>query len=59
MLNTIPQTKQKLGIGVTKIYELINQGKIKSKKIGRRTFISDEAIQEFIENLDDYPAKNA
>ncbi|HIL28204.1 MAG TPA: DNA-binding protein, partial [Micavibrio sp.] len=55
MLNTISQTKQKIGLGTTKIYELIGTGKLKAKKIGRRTFISDEAIQDFVTNLDDYP----
>ncbi|HIF25207.1 MAG TPA: DNA-binding protein [Micavibrio sp.] len=58
MLNTISQTKQKIGLGTTKIYELIGTGKLKAKKIGRRTFISDEAIQDFVTNLDDYPTAN-
>lgn len=57
MLNTIPQTQEKLGLGSTKIYELINQGKLRAKKIGRRTFVSEEAIQDFIAGLDDYPAQ--
>lgn len=59
MLNTIPQTKEKLGLGTTKIYELIGQGKLRAKKIGRRTFVSEDAIQEFIASLDDYPAQRA
>ncbi len=59
MLNTIQQTKEKIGLGTTRIYELINQGTLKAKKIGRRTFCSDEAIQEFIANLEDYPTENA
>lgn len=55
MLNTILQTKEKLGLGTTRIYELINQGKLRAKKIGRRTFVSEEDIQNFISSLDDYP----
>ena len=54
MLNTIQQTKEKLNLGTTKLYELIGQGKIRAKKIGRRTFVSDDAIQDFVNGLEDY-----
>lgn len=59
MLNTIPQTKEKLGLGVTKIYQLINENKLRAKKIGRRTFVSEEDIQAFIASLEDYPTQSA
>jgi hypothetical protein len=58
MLNSIQETKKKLGLGQTRIYELIGQGKLAAKKCGRRTFISDDAIQNFINCLEDYPSEN-
>ncbi|WP_427340765.1 helix-turn-helix domain-containing protein [Caloranaerobacter sp. DY30410] len=41
---------KKLNIGKNKAYELINTGKIKSIKIGRKIRIPKKAIIEFIEN---------
>ena len=38
----------------TRVYELINTGQLKAKKLGKRTFITQEALDEFIENLPPY-----
>lgn len=37
-----------LGIGRRKIYELLNDGELKSYTIGRRRFVSVHALDEFI-----------
>ena len=39
------------GIGVTKGYQLVNQGKLKTVKIGKKRFVTDEASDEFIASL--------
>jgi hypothetical protein len=55
MLNTIQETRKKLKLGQTRLYEEIGSGRLRAKKCGRRTFVSDDAIQDFISNLEDYP----
>jgi excisionase family DNA binding protein len=40
------QTAYKMGIGKTKVFELIKQGKLKSFKYGSRRLITLEAIKE-------------
>ncbi|MBT2133965.1 helix-turn-helix domain-containing protein [Croceibacterium sp. LX-88] len=36
-------------IGRTRLYELIGQGKIATRKIGRRTLIPADALRAFVE----------
>lgn len=38
-----------LGIGKTKLYELIGQGKLKTIKIGRRTLIKADSIRMLVD----------
>ncbi|WP_433908765.1 helix-turn-helix domain-containing protein [Sphingomonas yabuuchiae] len=38
-----------LGIGKTKLYELIGQGKLKTIKIGRRTLIKADSIRTLVD----------
>ena len=40
--------------GRTKIYELLATGKLRGKKCGRSTIITDAAYRECLENLPDY-----
>ena len=37
-----------LGIGKTKLYELIGQGKLKTVKIGRRTLVKTDSIRALV-----------
>ena len=37
-----------LGVGVTKGYELINEGSLETFKIGRATRITTESIERFV-----------
>ena len=51
-LNDIEGTQRKLGgLGRTRVFDLIGTGELKSVKIGRRRFVPDSAIQEYIESL--------
>jgi excisionase family DNA binding protein len=37
------------GLGRTKIYELINAGRLKTIKIGRRTLVRTDSIRQLLE----------
>lgn len=39
------------GIGVTKGYQLVQQSKLKTVKIGKNRFVTEEAAQEFVRSL--------
>ena len=47
-LLTVNQAKQRLAIGKSKLWQLIQRGEIRSCKIGRCRRIPVEAIDEFI-----------
>jgi excisionase family DNA binding protein len=48
---TVAGAKKALGIGTTKIYELIGAGQLRTVKIGRRTLIRTESIHALIDDL--------
>lgn len=51
-LNNIEQTSEKLGgLGRTRVFHLLQTGELQSVKIGRRRFIPDSSIQQYIEGL--------
>lgn len=41
-----------LGLGVTSIYGLLKDGRLKRLKFGRRTLIPRESVQRFLEDLE-------
>jgi excisionase family DNA binding protein len=47
-LLSIKQAIYELGIGRTAIYELIEAGKLRTVKIGRRRLVPIESIEEFV-----------
>lgn len=47
---SVEGARRALGLGVTKIYELIGEGKLRTIKIGRRTLITTESIRCLVEN---------
>ena len=49
---TIEGAKKVLGIGTTKLYELINDGQISAVKLGRRTLVRTDSIREFVDKLE-------
>jgi excisionase family DNA binding protein len=48
---TVASARSALGIGTTKIYELINDGQLKAVKLGRRTLIRTDSMHALIEKL--------
>ena len=51
---TIQETVQAIGIGRTKLYEYINSGQLKAKKIGKRTIVLKRDLDSFLDNLQSY-----
>lgn len=47
-----------LNCGVTKFYDLLNQGKIKAVKLEGRTLVPTAEINLFITSLEDYKPQN-
>jgi excisionase family DNA binding protein len=45
---TIDGTRRATGLGTTKIYELINEGKLRTIKVGRRTLVYTASIRELL-----------
>ena len=51
-LVSVEQSQQRLGgIGRTFIYELMQSNEITRVKLGRRTFIEESSLDDFIERL--------
>lgn len=46
---TIDGAKKATGLGVTKLYELINEGKLQTVKVGRRTLVKVASIRAMLE----------
>ncbi|MGV7528582.1 helix-turn-helix domain-containing protein [Mycobacterium kansasii] len=51
-LLTESQVRQLIPIGHSKYYELIGSGELRSVKIGRRRFVTETAVAEYIAKLD-------
>ena len=50
LLYSLEQASEVLGgLGRTSIFELIKAGEIKVVRIGRRTFISEKALTDFVQ----------
>lgn len=46
---TIQGAREALGLGRTKIYALIAEGKLKKRKIGRRTLVTTKSIRALVD----------
>lgn len=44
------------GIGRTKLYQIINSGLLKARKIGKRTVILKADLDQFLSDLESYPS---
>ncbi|UGQ58976.1 helix-turn-helix domain-containing protein [Rhodococcus pyridinivorans] len=51
-LHRIDAACGRLGIGRSKLYELMDAGEIRSVKIGRNRLVPESAITEFIQRLE-------
>lgn len=45
---TVANARKALGIGTTKIYELIGEGQLRTVKIGRRTLVRTDSIYALV-----------
>jgi len=52
VLLTVEDAAQALALGRTKIYELLDAGKLRSIKIGRARRIPVDALHEFVRTAD-------
>ena len=50
-LLTVAEVKEKLSLGITKIFQLIASGELKSIQIGKSRRIPVMALEEFIDSL--------
>ena len=51
LLYSVPVAAEKIGVGVTKTYELIKDGAIQTVQIGRRRLVVGKSLDEMIERL--------
>lgn len=49
---TEEEVRKRIPIGHSKYYELIGSGELRSVKIGRRRFVTERAVAEYISRLD-------
>ena len=54
---SIQEAKNIIGVGTTKLYELINSGALRAHKIGKRTIILRGDLEDFLSNLESYPSQ--
>ncbi|MCC7035723.1 MAG: helix-turn-helix domain-containing protein [Alphaproteobacteria bacterium] len=54
---SIEEVSDTTGIGRMKLYQLINDGDLKARKIGKRTIILRVDLEDFLANLQSYPPK--
>jgi len=47
----VEATRQMLGIGRTRVYQLIGEGLLTAVKLGRRTLITTQSIERFCDEL--------
>ncbi len=45
-------------LGRTKVYQLISDGLLKARKIGKRTIVLRTDLEEFLNSLEPYNSKN-
>lgn len=51
MMIRIDDVKSMLGLGTTKVYELIGQGLLDARKVGKRTLVTRESMRTYIAGL--------
>lgn len=51
-LLTEKEVRQLIPIGHSKYYELVGSGQLRSVRIGRRRFVTEQAVADYIAGLD-------
>lgn len=55
---SIEEARAATGLGRTKLYQLINSGELKARKIGKRTIILKDDLESFLSSLQSYASEN-
>lgn len=55
---SIDEVQAIVGLGKTSLYKLIGSGRLKTKKVNRRSLILKEDLEAFLSGLEDYPVKH-
>ncbi|ODP37385.1 helix-turn-helix domain-containing protein [Sphingomonas turrisvirgatae] len=48
LTTTVSNTCKATGLGLTKVYELINSGKLETVKVGRRRLVKTDSIRALV-----------
>jgi hypothetical protein len=48
---SIPNAARAAGIGITKMYQLVGNGDVESRRLGSRTLVLAESLRTYIVNL--------
>lgn len=56
---SINEAQSATGLGRTKLYQLINSGQLKARKIGKRTVILKDDLDSFMHDLQPYTSQNS
>lgn len=56
-LLNIPEACEKLRVGRTRLYQILNSGQIKAVRIGKKTLIPSASIEDFINRLQPFKAE--
>lgn len=51
LLYRTSEAKAAIGCGTTKLYELINNGMLEARRLGRKTYITAESLERFVASL--------
>lgn len=54
LLLTVPQAAERLSIGTTKLYDLINGGQLRAVRLGSVLRVPVEALAAYVDQLDDH-----
>ena len=57
-LLTINDFCEATNLGRTHVYRLLKNNEVKAIKVGRRTFIKREALEQWLENLEPYQTRS-
>jgi len=56
---TVTEAIREIGIGRTKFYSEIAKGRIKPRKLGKKTILLEEDLRAYLQSLPDMEATNA
>ncbi|AXK41045.1 helix-turn-helix domain-containing protein [Erythrobacter aureus] len=52
MLTSVESAREALGLGRTTLYSLINEGRLETVKLGRRTLVKVSSMKDLIEETE-------